>query len=110
MDRLFYSAGSLLRYKPVSSIAVARRAGTTAAIDDINKYFLLNRMPIVSSCYWNEIHGVAPEQVHRDEEGVCILKSLATNMAWLLKCIDVASKHGVNLPLESQKTMTNFIR
>ncbi len=110
MDRLFYSAGSLLRYKPVSSVAVSRRAGSTSSIDDINKYFLLNRMPIVSSCYWNEIHGVSPDQIYQDEEGICILKNLATNMAWLLKCIDVASKNGVNLPLESQKTMTNFIR
>lgn len=110
MDRVFYSAGSLLKYKPASSIAVARRAGTTASIDNINKYFLLNRMPIVSSCYWNEVHGVSPEQIYQDEEGICILKTLATNMAWLLKCIEVASSNGIALPVEEPKTMTNFIR
>ena len=110
MDRVFYSAGSLLRYKPVSSVAVARRAGTVSSIDDINKYFLLNRMPIVSSCYWNEIHGVNPKEIYQDEEGICILKTLATNMVWLMKCIDVASCNGISLPKEEVKTMTNFIR
>ena len=97
MDRVFYSAGTLLRYKPVSSVAVSRRAGSTSSIDDINKYFLLNRMPIVSSCYWNEVHGTSPDQIYQDEEGICILKNLATNMAWLLQCIDVALKNGINL-------------
>ena len=110
MDRVFYSSSSLLRYKPASSVCVARRAGTVSSIDDINKYFLFNRMPIVSSCYWNEIHGNNAEELRRDLEGVQILTTLADNMAWLLQCIDVAKKSGINYPSIEDKIKTNFIR
>lgn len=109
MDRLFYAGGAAFAYKPAAAIVSARRAGTTASIDAITKHFTINNMPVVSSNYWNMVHGNTPEQVMQDKEGLQIMRILGHNMAWLLKCIDKGKKDGIT-PLKEDKIMTNFIR
>ena len=109
MDRLWAAAGGDLRFKPAASVSTCRRAGNTATLDVINKYFAYSAMPIVTSCYWNEIHGKTPEDVLKDEEGVQTLTMLGKNMAWLLKSIK-AGKSSVTQPVWVDKVMTSFIR
>lgn len=110
LDRLFWIYGKDLKYKPAATIVSARRAGTTASLDVLNKYFQFNQMPLVSSQYWNMVHGHAPEDVLRDKEGLQIMRTLGRNMAWLLKSIAVAKEHGVVLPVEEEIVRTNFIQ
>ena len=110
MDRLFYSAGKNLTYKPAAAVASCRRGGASAALDQINKYFTINQMPIVSSNYWNMVHGSAPEQVLEDKEGIQTMRLLGRNMAWLIKAIDAAKQNGINHPDPEPKEYTNFIR
>ncbi len=110
LDRLFSNAKAELRYKPASSVASARRAGTTATIDVLNKYATINEMPIVSSHYWPMVHGNSPEEVMQDREGVEVLQVLGRNMAWLIKSIEAGKKAGVEQPVFSKKEKTNFIR
>ncbi len=110
LDRMFYSAGSCFAYKPGASIVSARRAGTTAAFDQLNKYFAISRMPIVSSQYWNMVHGTTPDEVRKDAEGLQIMRTLGRNMAWLLRCIDAGKKAGITTPQPEQTIRTNFIR
>lgn len=115
MDRLFYSElngnGNKAFYlKPAAAVISARRAGTTATFDQINKYFTLHQMPIVSSCYWNMVHGASAEQVKQDEEGLHTMRVLGRNMAYLLRCLEAAKKAGVALPEQEPPVFTNFIR
>jgi multimeric flavodoxin WrbA len=110
MDRLFYAAGSVFAFKPAAAIASARRAGTTASLDAVMKHFTINSMPVVSSNYWNMVHGNSVEDVLQDKEGCQIMENLGTNMAWLLKSIDVAKKAGINHPELPEKVWTNFVR
>ena len=110
LDRLFMLAEADLRLKPAAAIASARRAGTTATLDALNKYFTYAEMPIVSSRYWNMVHGAKPEDVKADEEGVQIMRILGRNMAWLLKSIEAGKKAGVEQPRAEKKVFTNFIR
>ena len=110
LDRLFYSAGKHLRFKPAAAVVSARRAGTTAAIDQLNKYFSINQMPVVSSRYWNMVHGSSPDEVLQDEEGVAVMRTLGNNMAWLLKSIQAGREAGVALPEPEPPARTNFIR
>lgn len=113
MDRLFYSTftnPNLFRLKPAAAIISARRAGTTATFDQLNKYFGMNQMPIISSRYWNMVHGNTPEEVRKDEEGMQIMRILGKNMAYHLKCTEVAKKNGIEPPELEQITFTNFIR
>lgn len=112
LDRAFYAGASknIYRMKPGAAVASARRAGTTATLDQINKYFTITEMPIVSSRYWNMVHGSNPEQVMQDEEGVQIMKILGKNMAWYLKSMDAAKKAGIMPPEKEEVTYTNFIR
>jgi len=110
LDRLFYSAGAAMRHKPGAAIVSARRAGTTAALDQLNKYFTISQMPLVSSCYWNMVHGSKAEDVAKDEEGVCIMRTLGRNMAWLLKCIAAGRAQGLTAPTAEPRMWTNFIR
>lgn len=91
------------------AIASARRAGTIASIDVLNKYFTINQMPIVSSTYWNEIHGNTPQEALQDEEGMQTMYNLGKNMAWLLKCIEAGKEKGIQVPV-NEKKHTNFIR
>ena len=110
LDRLFYAGGAALRYKPGAAVVSARRAGTTAALDQLNKYFTIDQMPVVSSQYWNMVHGNTPDQVRRDAEGMQTLRQLARNMAWLLRCLQAGSTAGVPLPAMEERVRTNFIR
>lgn len=110
LDRLFYANSAALRFKPAAAVASARRAGTTPAIDQINKYFQISCMPVVSSNYWPMVHGNSAEQVRQDEEGLQIMRILGRNMAWLLKSLAAAREHGVPTPEVEPKIATNFIR
>lgn len=105
LDRLFYAASTTLRFKPAAGVASARRAGTIPAVDQINKYFQINCMPVVSSNYWPVVHGQSVEQVRQDAEGMQIMRVLGTNMAWMLQATAAAPTPDVE-----QKIMTNFIR
>lgn len=110
MDRVFYAGGGAFAFKPAAAIVSARRAGTTASLDVINKHFSLNKMPIVPSNYWNMVHGNTPDEVKQDLEGLQIMRILGHNMAWLLKCIEAGQKAGINHPEIEAKVRTNFIR
>lgn len=114
MDRLFYSescgnGGKAFYLKPAACITVARRGGTTAAFDQMNKYLTISQMPVISSRYWNMAHGARAEQVYEDEEGVQTMRILGKNMAYFLKCIEAGKKMGVELPEKEQTIFTNFI-
>jgi multimeric flavodoxin WrbA len=109
MDRVFYSGGKNLAYKPAAAVVSCRRAGASTTFDVINKYFTINNMQIVGSNYWNEIHGNKPEEVLQDEEGLQTMRVLGNNMAWLLKCIELGKQAGVE-PVKEKKVWTNFIR
>jgi multimeric flavodoxin WrbA len=107
-DRLFYSIDwKYLKLKFGACIVSCRRGGATATFDQLNKYFTICQMPIVSSCYWNQIHGFTPEDVYKDEEGVRTLRVLANNMAYLIKCKNAAN---LTMPEDPEWIMTNFIR
>ena len=107
-DRLFYcTEPEAKRLKFGACIVSCRRGGSSATFDQLNKYFTISQMPVVSSCYWNGIHGFTPEDVYADEEGVRILKTLANNMAYLIKC---KCQSGVELPEVLPAATTNFIR
>lgn len=109
MDRVFYSGGRNLAYKPAAAVVSCRRAGASTTFDVINKYFTINNMPVVGSNYWNEIHGNTAEEALQDEEGLQIMRMLGNNMAWLLKCIELGKEAGIT-PERERKIMTNFIR
>ncbi len=109
MDRLFYSASSKMQNKPACAVVSCRRGGASAAFDNINKYFMINNMPVVTSQYWNQVHGSKPEDVLRDQEGLQTMRTLADNMAWLLKCIEAGKKAGIEIPQREPKIRTNFI-
>ena len=109
LDRFFY-AGNGFQYKPGAAIVSCRRGGSTAAFEQLNKYFTISNMPIVSSQYWNMVHGNTPEEVKQDLEGMQTMRVLGKNMAWLLKCIKVGKESGVKLPEEEPRAITNFIR
>ncbi len=115
MDRLFYSEGmgnnnKAFYMKPAAAVISARRAGTTATFDQLNKYFTIQEMPIVSSRYWNMVHGTTPEEVKKDEEGMYTMRVLARNMAYILNCQKAALDAGIPLPEKEPKVLTNFIR
>lgn len=115
MDRLFYSElggnqNKAFYLKPAAAVISARRAGTSAAFDQMNKYFTIQEMPVASSRYWNMVHGAVPEQVEEDLEGLYTMRVLGRNMAYLLKCQEAAKKAGVALPEREPAIFTNFVR
>ncbi len=110
MDRAFYGRGAFFADKPAASVVSCRRGGASAAFDQLNKYFTISNMPVVSSQYWNQVHGNTPEEVRQDLEGLQTMRTLAANMSWLLKCIEAGKKAGVPMPQREPKTPTNFIR
>lgn len=110
MDRLFYAGGKQFEHKPAAVIASARRAGTTATLDTISKHLSGAQMPVISSTYWNMVHGVTPEQTKQDLEGMQTMRNLGANMAWILKCIDAGKKSGIDAPIAETSAWTNFIR
>ena len=97
-------------FKPGAALVSARRAGTTAALDELNKYLLYAQMPIVTSRYWNMVHGQTPEEVQKDLEGMQIMRVLGRNMAWLLWSIEAGQKAGIAIPEQEPRISTNFIR
>ena len=115
MDRLFYSefggnANKAFYLKPAAAVVSARRAGNTATFDQINKYFTIQEMPIVSSRYWNLVHGATAEEVKEDAEGLYTMRVLGRNMAYLLRCQEAARNAGIPLPKPEAPIFTNFIR
>ena len=115
LDRAFFSASMsgkrhIFEHKPASAIVSARRAGTTATLDQLNKYFSISQMPIISGRYWNMVHGSNPDEVRQDLEGMQNMRILARNMAYHLKCKEAATKAGIKEPENETPTFTNFIR
>ena len=115
LDRAFFSASMsgrahIFKHKFGTAIASARRAGTTATLDQLNKYFTISQMPIVSGRYWNMVHGSCPDDVMQDKEGMQNMRFLARNLAWLLKSREAAEKAGIQPPQQEDITYTNYIR
>lgn len=115
LDRAFFTAfqsgrGDIFLHKPGAAVASARRAGTTAALDQLNKYFAITQMPMISGRYWNMVHGASAEQVLEDKEGLQNMRILARNMAWHLKCQEAGKKAGIPMPKTEEIVFTNFIR
>lgn len=98
MDRTFFSNRGVFKGKPAAAVVSCRRGGATAAFEQINKYFTISGMPIVSSQYWNMAHGNTPDEIKQDLEGMQIMRTLGNNTAWLLKCIDAGKKSGITYP------------
>lgn len=107
LDRLFYSSGRFLAYKPAAAVAVCRRGGASATFDRLNKYFTIMNMPVVPSQYWNSVHGRLPGEAAQDLEGMQTMRTLGHNMAWMLRCL-----HGetAQRPTPEAPVRTNFIR
>lgn len=110
MDRLSWSAGKYLQHKPAAVVASARRAGTTATLDQLIKYPQFFNMPIVTGNYWPMVHGNTPDEVRQDKEGLQILRNIARNMVWLLNCLQAGKAAGISAPSNEPKEKTNFIR
>ena len=110
LDRVFFSSGELFTHKPGAAVAIARRAGTTASFDVLNKYFGISSMSVAGSTYWNVAHGRRPGEVELDEEGLRTMRNLARNLAWMLKCFEAGKQAGVSLPDTESGPMTHFIR
>ena len=105
LDRVFYSCSELLAYKAGASVAVCRRGGASATFDRLNKYFTILNMPVVSSQYWNSVHGMRPGEATEDAEGLQTMRMLGRNMAWLLKGVKREER-----PEPELRVMNNFIR
>lgn len=109
LDRLFGICPHLA-HKPAAAVVSARRAGTTATFDALNKYFTIRQMPVVSSTYWNMVHGANPDDVEKDAEGLQTMRNIGKNLAWLIKCIELGKDNGVDVPTADSGARTNFIR
>ncbi len=110
LDRVFYSSSAYFANKPGASIAVARRGGTVASFDVLNKYFGISNMPVVGSTYWNNAFGGAPGEAAEDAEGMQTMRNLAKNMAWMIKSFALAKENGIEPPKMERTSRTNFIR
>jgi len=111
MDRVFYvGRNTIFPHKPACAVVSNRRAGSSASLDRLNKYFTISQMPVVSSRYWNGIHGNTPDEARQDLEGLQIMRYLAKNMAWLLKCISAGKEKGILPPVLDKQIKTNYIR
>lgn len=115
LDRAFFSAfisgrEEIFKHKPGAAVACARRSGTTATLDQLNKYFTITEMPVISGRYWNMVHGYDAKDVEQDLEGLQNMRILARNMAWHLKCQEAGKKAGIEMPKQEEIVFTNFIR
>ena len=115
LDRLFFSTMNAdryasLRHKPCASIVVARRAGTSASFDVLNKYAGISQMIVVGSTYWNEFHALTKEDVPKDPEGLQTLQNLARNMVYVMKCLKAGRDAGIMPPATKEEVFTNFVR
>ena len=107
-DRLFYAHGKKFIGKLGAAVVSCRRAGGTASFDRLNRYFTINKMHVVGSQYWNIVHGHTPDDVKKDKEGLQTMRTLGQSMAWLLKCIEIGKKNGINKPEYEPTTFTSF--
>ena len=110
LDRVFFMRNELYAFKPAAAVVSCRRGGASTSFDRLNKYFTIARMPVVSSQYWNSVHGNTPEEVLRDKEGLQTMRALGDNMAWLVKCIAAGKAAGIDHPVMEPWEPTNFIR
>lgn len=114
LDRAFYadfsSASSVFYLKPATAVVVARRAGTTAALDQLLKYPSHADMPIITSRYWNMVHGGLPDDIRQDAEGLQTIRELGNNMAFFLKCKEAGIQARISTPIQEPRITTNFIR
>lgn len=110
LDRAFYAGSYAFAGKPGASVVSARRGGTAASFDVVNKYFGITGMPVVSSTYWNMVYGKTPEEVRQDAEGMQTMRNLARNMAYMLKCFEAGRRAGIEPPAMERAFQTNFIR
>ncbi len=110
LDRVFYAGGKAFKFKPGAAVTVARRGGSSASYDCLNKYFGITDMPVAGSTYWNIAYGRNPGEVKEDAEGMQTMRNLAKNMAWMIKCFDMGRKNGIELPNTTTDIKTNFIR
>lgn len=107
LDRVFFSAARGFAHKPAAAVAVCRRGGASAALDRLNKYFTISQMPVVSSQYWNMVHGACAEDAAQDLEGMQVMRVLGRNMAWMLENFE---RGGAPLPEREKRAWTNFVR
>lgn len=110
LNRLFFATEGRMAGKLGAAVVSCRRGGASATFEQLNQYFTISNMPIVSSQYWNSVHGFTPDDVKKDEEGLQTMRVLGENMAWLLKCIESGRKDGVPLPKYEPRIMTHFIQ
>ena len=110
LDRVFYSSSACFAFKPAASVAIARRGGTTASFDVLNKYFGISQMPVAGSTYWNIAHGTVPGEASEDPEGMQTMRNLARNLAWMIKCIQAGRDAGIHDPSTEAGARTNFVR
>lgn len=115
LDRAFYANGKdevydAFKFKPGAAVAVARRGGTTAALDALNKYFGIAQMPVAGSTYWNNVHGLYADEAPQDEEGMQTMRNLARNMIWMMQCFEAGKHAGVEYPATESSYATNFIK
>lgn len=110
LDRAFFAGGKFFAGKPGAAVVSGRRAGTTASLDVINKYFMINKMPVVSATYWNMVHGSNPDDVRQDLEGLQTMRNIGRNMAWMLEMIEQGRQNNLPMPENEIGTWTNFIR
>lgn len=115
LDRAFYASArgevyDAFKFKPGAAVAVARRGGTTAALDALNKYFAIAQMPVAGSTYWNIAHGLYAEEAPQDEEGMQTMRNLARNMTWMMRCFKAGKDAGVAYPATETDYVTNFVK
>ena len=109
IDRLFYSMTADKTMKVGAAVVSCRRGGNSATFDELNKYFTISQMPIASSQYWNMVHGLTPEDVIQDKEGLQTMRNIGKNMAWMLQCIACAKQHNIPQTQPDVADSTNFI-
>ena len=110
LDRMFYAGGARMAFKPAAVVLSARRAGTTAAYDQLNKYIGINNMLMVPCHYWNMVPGAKPEDVRQDAEGMQCMRALGRNMAWMLRLLESGRANGIERPESEERVYTNFVR
>lgn len=110
LNRLFFCTEKRMAGKLGASVVSCRRGGASATFEQLNQYFTISNMPIVSSQYWNSVHGFTADDVRKDEEGLQTMRVLGENMAWLLKCIENGEKNGIEKPIYEPRIRTHFIK
>lgn len=110
LNRLFYATEGRMAGKVGAAVVSCRRGGASATFEQLNQYFTISNMPIVPSQYWNSVHGFTAEDVRKDREGLQTMRTLGQNMAWLLKCIEIGRRNGIDKPVYEPRQRTHFIQ